>query len=247
MINVENEHEADVTSIDPMIGGQYESSSDEDENWSVMDIENENKVDVILNDPMISGQYESSSAENEDEDENWPKMDIVDENAAEDENINNENEHEMTVTSNIAITQRGGGGAGNESSLIDILSKNRREYKKLNASGLRLEVKFRPPTSSNIAEWAKLCIDDLLLIIQRELYINRHERVGLIFSNTNNTRVDFSISYRPFSQYDTESILSELEKVIQSNTTFFTDDNLIINIDHVRIPVGYGQRREICR
>lgn len=129
--------------------------------------------------------------------------------------------------------------------LVNIISKSKRAYKSLNASGLRLEAKFGQPTINSISEWIKLCINELLFIIKRELEIEPQDRVGIIFTNTNNIRVDFSISFRPFSQYTSDTILFEIEKVIQSNTRFFTDDNLIINIDHVRIPVGYGHRFHI--
>lgn len=141
--------------------------------------------------------------------------------------------------------QYGGGHNGEKGTLVNIISKSKREYKSLNASGLRLEVKFGQPTIDNISEWIRLCIAELLSIAESELNIEPQDRVGIIFNNTNHTRVDFCISFRPFSQYSTESILFEIERVIQSNQLFFTDDNLLINIDHVRIPVGYGRRSHI--
>lgn len=110
----------------------------------------------------------------------------------------------------------------------------------MNASGLRLQVKFEQPDSSDINEWLVKWISELLLIIEHELGIQPHDRVGTIFSNSNHAKVDFSLSFRPFSQYSTDSILFELEKVIQSNTEFCSDNNLVINVDHVRVPVGYG-------
>lgn len=104
---------------------------------------------------------------------------------------------------------------------INIISRNKRSYKALNATGLRLEVKFSPPTSKDIVHWLKHCIDNLLIIIENELAIQPHDRVGINFNNTNNCRADFSLSFRPFNQYSTHSILNELEKVIQSNSLFF--------------------------
>lgn len=129
--------------------------------------------------------------------------------------------------------------------LVNVISKNKRVYKILNASGLRLEVKFGQPTMNDVTEWLMLCIAELLSIMETELSIEPQDKVGIVFNNTNNTRADFFISFRPFSQYSNESILFELDKILQSNTLFFTDDNLIINIDHVKIPVGYGRRSHI--
>lgn len=85
----------------------------------------------------------------------------------------------------------------------------------------------------------------MLFIVSDELNIEPQDRVGIIFSNTNHTKVDFYITFRPFSQYSTDSILYQIERVVQSNTLFFADDNLIINIDHVKIPVGYASRSHI--
>lgn len=154
----------------------------------------------------------------------------------------NDTDEEMEINSDL---QRGDGmtETNNECTLINVISKSKRIYKTLNASGLRLEVKFGQPKMNDVTKWLWLCITELLSIMESDLSIEPQDRVGIIFTNTNNTKADFSISFRPFSQYSAESILYELDKVIQSNTLFFTDDNLVVNVDHVKIPVGYGQRR----
>lgn len=93
----------------------------------------------------------------------------------------------------------------------------------------------------------KKCIDELLNNLKNDLKIEPHDRVGLVFTNTNNIKINFSIniSFRPFNQYAPEVVLQELENIIQSNSKFFIDDNLIINVDHVKVPVGYGRRTYI--
>lgn len=162
----------------------------------------------------------------ESENENYPLLDVID------------------TSDNI---QRGFGEHGNNdrNRLVDILNKNKRIYNRLNAAGMRLEVKFKQPKSEDICDWLMQCFSELLSLVEEELNIEPQDKVGIVFNNTNNTRADFCISFRPFSQYSPELILFAIEKLIQSNTLFFTDDNLIINIDHAKIPVGYGIRSHI--
>lgn len=200
---------------DGTIGANCEISND-DENW-----------DDIIDTEVSDDQYD-------DEYEVWIEDDIDDS----DDSVNEGNEND---TDDFEVIDQYGGGQD----LVDIISRNKRVYKTLNAAGLRLEVKFRPPRMGDITQWIKLCINELLQIIEESLQIQPQDRVGIVFTNTNNARVDFSLSFRPFCQYSTDSILFEIENVIQSNSLFFTDDNLIINIDHVRVPVGYGRNNHI--
>lgn len=133
-------------------------------------------------------------------------------------------------------------GFGN---FIQVIDKNIRNYKELHAGGIRLEVKFKNPPSTNAESWLKKCIGELLSIAAFELKIAPQDRVGIVFTNTNCVKAHFSISFRRFDQYSPDVILNELEAVIQSNTEFFVDDNLLVNIDHVKIPVGFGRRTHV--
>lgn len=125
---------------------------------------------------------------------------------------------------------------------MEIIDVNDREYKKLGFKGLRLRVKFRQQATNDMESWMKACFDQLLHLISVKLKIQPQDRVGFNFQNIENDKISFNISFRRFDQYTCDVILSALEIVLQSNTHFFSDDNLIINIDHVRIPVGNGRR-----
>lgn len=57
--------------------------------------------------------------------------------------------------------------------------------------------------------------------------------------------MNFAFSFRRFDQYSPYLILVGLEKVLQSNTRFLIDDNLVIKVDHVKIPIGYGRRYHV--
>lgn len=130
------------------------------------------------------------------------------------------------------------------SSIIEIIDKNVRHYQRLNAAGLRLELKFKHDdgNKSNLEGWIRNCLSDLLLCIKSELQVEPQDRVGFVFTNNNNVKISFSISFRRFDQYTADVLLAELSRVIQSNSNFFIDDTLIVNVDHVKIPLGYGRR-----
>lgn len=112
----------------------------------------------------------------------------------------------------------------------------------MNASGIRFELRFENPPVLNVEPWLKNCFAELLSMAAFELKIDPQDRVGFVFTNMSHARAHFSISFRRFDQYNSDVILNALEKIMQSNMRFFADDDLVVNIDHVRIPVGFGRR-----
>lgn len=67
----------------------------------------------------------------------------------------------------------------------------------------RLVIKFKVPHDTDVEKWIKKCLTELLRIIEHDLNINPLDKVGLTFSNTNNSKVDFGISFRQLMQYNT--------------------------------------------
>ena len=59
------------------------------------------------------------------------------------------------------------------------------------------------------------------------------------------TEKNFAFNFKRFDQYNADLILSGLELVLQSNARFLIDDTLVIKVDHVNIPVGYGRRSHV--
>lgn len=126
--------------------------------------------------------------------------------------------------------------------LIDIISSSTRRYSRLSATGTRLKIKFKNPDVFNLDQWMVNCFAQLLELIKEKSCIEPCDRVGFSFLNVENDKIAFNISFRRFDQYTPEVIMSALDNVLQSNTQFLIDDALIINVDHVRVPVGYGRR-----
>lgn len=129
----------------------------------------------------------------------------------------------------------------NNMEFIQILSSTHREYRNLGVSGMRTTVKFKQPPD-NDDDWSNNCINELINSSKSELSLEGHDKVGFSFNNTENEKISFNISFRRFDQYSSELILSALNNVLQSNTNFLHDDNLIINIDAIKMPIGYGRK-----
>lgn len=134
---------------------------------------------------------------------------------------------------------------GYGSSCVDILNRSCRRYPRLNASGERLVLRFTNPYLNNLEAWMQRCITELLSTIGNDLDIKPADRVGINFANINNDKLNFAFSFRRFDQYNANLILNGLENVLQSNTRFLLDDCLVIKVDHVVVPVGYGRRSHV--
>lgn len=130
-------------------------------------------------------------------------------------------------------------------SCVEIQSKSVRKYEKLGASGERLALRFVNPDMNNLDQWMERCITELLSTIAKDLNVKPADRVGINFANSNNDKLNFAFSFRRYDQYNSQIILNGLENVIQSNSRFFLDDTLVVRIDHVTIPVGYGRRSHV--
>lgn len=113
----------------------------------------------------------------------------------------------------------------------------------MNATGERMKVRFINPDMANLEAWMRRCVTELLATIENDLNIRPANRVGIDFSNMYDSERHFAFSFRRFDQYNADVILSGLELVLQSNARFLTDDTLVIKVDHVVVPVGYGYRR----
>lgn len=142
---------------------------------------------------------------------------------------------------NTSVLQVGFGGQG--SSNLNIISVYRREYIRLGASGLRLFMKFKPPPAGcrYVEQWLMDCVSELLDAIQLALDIQPQDRVGMSFNNNTCVRSSFHISFRRFDQYSPNFIFAQLDSVLQSNSEFLISDSLTINVDHIKMPVGFGR------
>lgn len=125
---------------------------------------------------------------------------------------------------------------------LKTIDRNYQSYPRLNADEERLIVKFQNPDVDDLEGWMNRCITDLFGVIKSDLNITSQDRIGINFANPDNEKINFVFSFRRFDQYNPEMILSGLENVIQSNSKLFLENNLSVNVDHVKIPLGFGRR-----
>lgn len=194
-----NGHDDTISIESDNMNEQYDTISIESEN-----VHSDEQYDTISIESDMNEKYETISIESE--------------NVHSDDEIESENEdlvvqHEVEINSEVVdesddseaiesesfINQYGRGlaaaHADNTGTLLAIKSKNKRVYRTLNAAGIRLELKFNPPKIPDIVQWLKLCITELLEFVQHELEIMPQDRVGIVFSNTNNAKIDFFFEF----------------------------------------------------
>ncbi|KAK5650288.1 hypothetical protein RI129_001317 [Pyrocoelia pectoralis] len=68
------------------------------------------------------------------------------------------------------------------------------------------------------------------------------DRVGIVLRNPNFPDKPIGLSFRRVDQLSVKVIMALLDKVMQSNASFFSSDLLVLNVDRVTIPVGYGRK-----
>lgn len=140
--------------------------------------------------------------------------------------------------------------------IIRILDEEHREMRNLGVERLKLRVKFLNPPERNesdlpsynrvLSGWLDRAFTALLHTAGSRLNIRPSDRVGLQFIRGDYDT--FSISFRRFDQYSSSVIISAISRILQSNAEYLFDENLTIELTHIRSDVGYGKtyRLEGC-
>lgn len=141
--------------------------------------------------------------------------------------------------------QVGYGMTDNIPECVEVVRRTIRTRRVLNTTGERLVLRFINPNMNNLEEWMKRAVSELLSTIGYDLNVKPADRIGINFANVSDETLNFAFSFRRFDQYSPNVILSGLENVLQSNSKFLLDDCLVIKVDHLPIPVGYGRRSHV--
>lgn len=161
-----------------------------------------------------------------------------------------------------ASTSRGaqfGRGLNNQSESDDgefhptirVLGEETRQFNNLGIDRVRMRLQFlNPPErgttsleSYNIllSDWLNRAFNVLLSIIPSRLRVRPQDKVGISFTRSSSD--SFSLSFRRFDQYNPLVLLSHISRVLQSNAEFLFDEDLEIEVTHIRSDVGYGRQR----
>jgi G:T-mismatch repair DNA endonuclease (very short patch repair protein) len=107
--------------------------------------------------------------------------------------------------------------------------------------GKVLKIRFNDPNDSNITRWVDECLGELVSTITESM--DPEDRVGLEFSSLRFPEKPFYVSFRYVNQLSKDVILEKLNKIIQSNESFFLNDTFNVFISHVINTVAAGQSR----
>lgn len=139
--------------------------------------------------------------------------------------------------------------------IIRVLGEEQREIRSLGVERLKLKIRFlNPPERDDdlseynrvLSGWLDRAFTALLQTAGSRLDIRPSDKVGIKFIRGDYDT--FSLSFRRFDQYSTSVIISSISRILQSNAEFLYDDNLIVEVTHIRSEVGYGKtyRLEGC-
>jgi hypothetical protein len=125
----------------------------------------------------------------------------------------------------------------------DILSEDRREYRRFNTVGTQLTERLNPPTDVGTANPVDHFLASMNDLFEHALQgAADGDMVGVSIRNdVNQTDRSVCISFRRRGQLSTDVIWSVFERVAQSNARFNALDPLTIVVHRVRMPVGFGR------
>ncbi|KAK5644649.1 hypothetical protein RI129_005949 [Pyrocoelia pectoralis] len=125
---------------------------------------------------------------------------------------------------------------------INVIGESNEKFiKKFNTTCRSLRFTFNDETcKDNPLTWLQSAFEELHTYIVKDAAPS--DRVGVVLRNPNFPDKPIGLSFRRVDQLSVGVIMSLLEKVMQSNASFFSSDLLVLNVDRVRIPVGYGRK-----
>ncbi|KAK4882043.1 hypothetical protein RN001_005362 [Aquatica leii] len=96
--------------------------------------------------------------------------------------------------------------------------------------------------ASNPLLWLENAINEILGHLLRDA--DPSDRVGMTLRNDNYPEKPIGISFRRVDQLNAKVVMATLEKILQSNANFFSNDALRLHMDRVSLPVGFGASRD---
>jgi hypothetical protein len=126
---------------------------------------------------------------------------------------------------------------------FDILSEDRREYRRFNTFGTQLTVRLNPPTDATTANPVDHFLASINDLFEHALQgVADGDMVGVAIRNdVNQNDRAVGISFRRRDQLSADVIWSVFERVTQSNARFNALDTLTIVVHSVRMPIGFGR------
>ncbi|XP_031338535.1 uncharacterized protein LOC116167335 [Photinus pyralis] len=141
----------------------------------------------------------------------------------------------QTSTENTLLT-----GCGT-TTRYQVLSEGETVVKKFNLSAKRITIKFNEVTDNELAlEWLKKSLTELIEYITKGRAAD--DRIGMLMSNDEFPDKPLAFSFRRVDQLSPEVMIKMMEKVLQSNRSFFSSDALRIDVSLITLPAGRGRQ-----
>src|SRR5215510_9802413 len=123
---------------------------------------------------------------------------------------------------------------------FEVIDTKSKEYPRFNSLGTQLTVRFRAPQSD---EPVNHFVDSVNALFEYALEnAMPSDMVGLTVRNEENqSDKPIGFSFRRKDQVSGDVIWSVFEKVSQSNARFNAMDKLVVDVQVVKMPVGYGR------
>ncbi|KAB0804626.1 hypothetical protein PPYR_01596 [Photinus pyralis] len=125
---------------------------------------------------------------------------------------------------------------------FSVLSEGERLIKKFNLTAQQLMIKFNNAESNEAPlEWLKKSLAALINYVTKRRSVS--DRIGLMLTNSEFPDNPLGFSFRRVDQLNANVMLKTLEKVMQSNRTFFASAALRIDVSLITLPNGQGRKR----
>ncbi|KAK4882861.1 hypothetical protein RN001_006180 [Aquatica leii] len=124
-----------------------------------------------------------------------------------------------------------------------ILSEQERLIKKFGVTSRSVTLKFNNPNiEQGPIEWLKNALDEVINTVTDGY--SSSDRLGMILTNDNFPDKPICFAFRRMDQLSSAVMMTTLDKILQSNVSFFSDDTLRLQVDRITLPVGYGKTRQ---
>jgi len=130
----------------------------------------------------------------------------------------------------------------NEPQRFTIEEEQTRQYRRFNAQGTQLTVRFLPPPEGEDPKPMSDFLDSVTDLFENALRdLEDSDMVGITMSNEVEVKDRaIGISFRRKDQITGDVIWSVFKKVAQSNARFNALDTLVMPVHSVRMPAGHG-------
>ncbi|CAH0387605.1 unnamed protein product [Bemisia tabaci] len=133
--------------------------------------------------------------------------------------------------------------ASNSNLQFDVIREELLEYQNVPAAqkNLFLHLKKAPSALSEQVNWVFQVFTQILEYLYSKIHVRPGDRVQLEITSPANPAKPLFVSPRRNDQLSAETILSVIEKILNSNEEFLVAGTVIVKFSVIRLPAGFGR------